>query len=60
MYSSEESNGEPSKPLALKNPALAGLRDGDKKKPISPFLRAKSSSVGEGSSGLNKHIRYQY
>jgi len=55
---SEESNGEPSKPLALKNPALAGLRDGDNKKPISPFLRAKSTSVVEGSSGLNKHIRF--
>ena len=30
------------------------------KKPISPFLRAKhtSAGLGEGGSGLNKHIRF--
>jgi len=52
----DENSGEPCKPLM--NPALAGLRCTDNSKPISPFLRAKSSSVGEGSSGLNKHIRF--
>lgn len=53
---SSETSGEPCKPLS--NPLLAGLRGADKNKPISPFLRAKSTSVGEGSSGLNKHIRF--
>jgi hypothetical protein len=35
---------------------------GKEKKPISPFLRAKHGTVlpglGEGGSGLNKHIRF--
>jgi len=51
------STGEPSKPLA--NPALAGLRSGESSKPISPFLRGKvNKNLGEGGSGLNKHIRF--
>jgi len=51
------SAGEPSKPLA--NPALSGLRSGENSKPISPFLRGKvNRNLGEGSSGLNKHIRF--
>jgi len=51
------SAGEPSKQLV--NPALAGLRSGENSKPISPFLRGKvNRNLGEGSSGLNKHIRF--
>ena len=51
---SDEPSGEGSaKPV---NPAIASMRK--EKKPLSPFLRAKSSGLAEGAAGTNKHIRF--
>merc|ERR1712079_210546 len=44
----------PAKPV---NPAIAAMRK--EKKPVSPFLRAKTCPVElAGGSGSNKHIRF--
>jgi len=43
----------PAKPI---NPAIAGMRK--EKKPVSPFLRAKTCAVSDASSTSNKHIRF--
>jgi len=51
---STDDDSEPSKPV---NPLLAGLKKKDGKT-ISPFLRGKKVQIGEGGSGINKHIRF--
>ena len=50
---SDEPTGEGSaKPV---NPAIASMRK--EKKPVSPFLRAKTSALADSAAGTNKHIR---
>ena len=52
---SDEPSGEGSaKPV---NPAIASMRK--EKKPVSPFLRAKTSALADcAAAGTNKHIRF--
>ena len=54
IYFLLDTDGEPAKAL---NPLIAGMKKKEDK-PISPFLRGKSQGIGEGASGLNKHIRF--
>ena len=54
IYFLSDTDGEPAKAL---NPLIVGMKKKEGK-PISPFLRGKSQGIGEGASGLNKHIRF--